>query len=183
MKTLLSYLLPLAALLVLIAAGEIPAVRGASAWIDARRAGLLEATLTVTAVGLVVMIWAWVVVAARAGRPMSDEEAKELAGRPLPLPGQQSFRAGIFRGAARGRTTDQPLEWSFAEMKAAWRAGTWWSDAGMRRKYVITAGGLLLIFGGFATCFVSFQPPAAKLLLGGAVVYAVARTVSSWYRA
>jgi hypothetical protein len=127
-KNVWTYLLPVAVLVVLIAAGEIPAV-----WIDARRAGLLVAALSVTTVGLALMVWGWAAVAVRFGRPMSDGEAQAFASRPLPLPGRQSFRAGIFRGVARGRTTD--------------------------------------------------EPPAVKLLIGGALVYAVVRTVSSLRRA
>jgi len=183
MKTISGYLALLGAVVVLIAIGEVPAVRAASDWIDQHGATLLAATLTVTAVGLALMIWGAVSVAIRYGRPMSAEEARDFAGRPLPLPGQQSYRTGLFRGVARGRTTDQPVEWTFGEMKAAWRAGTWWSDAEMRRKYLITVGGLVLILGGFSVFFVLFKPPAAKLLIGGAIVYALVRTVSTLRRA
>jgi hypothetical protein len=183
MKEILGYLGLLAVLAVLIAVGEIPAVRAASDWIDAHRANLLTVTLTVTAVGLALLIWGWTVAAVRDGRSMSAEEAKEFMGRALPLPGRQSYRSGLFRGFARGRTTDQPIEWSFRELKVAWRSGTWWSAADMRRKYLITIGGLILILGGFSALLVLFQPPAAKLLIGGTVVYAVTRTMSSLRRA
>jgi len=179
MKAVLSYVGLLAVLAVLIALGEIPTVRALFGLVDAHRAQLLTVTLTLTAVGLALMVWGSAVVAVRYGRSMSAEEAKDFAGRPLPLPGQQSYRTGLFRGIARGRKTDQPVEWSFREMKAAWRSGTWWNDADMRRKYLITFGGLVLIVGGLSTLLVLFQPPAARLLIGGTILYAAARTVSS----
>ena len=183
MKTLLGYLGFFGALVALIAAGEIPPVHALSDWTNAHRSLLLPSMIGMAAVGLLVMIWGWITVGIRYGRSMTPEEAKEFMGRPLALPGMQSARMGRFKGVARGRRTDQPVEWSFREMKDAWRAGASWRDGGMRRKYLITAGGLWLILSGFSVSLVLFDPPAVKLMIAGAVIYAVVRTAISFRRA
>ena len=53
----------------------------------------------------------------------------------------------------------------------------------MRRKYFITAGGLLLILGGFSVFMVLMKPPSVKLLMAGTVVYAIVRTAIGFRRA
>ena len=87
------------------------------------------------------------------------------------------------KGWTSGRKVDPPLEWSFKDMKAVWRAGTWWKDPDMRRKYPITTGGILLVLGGFALFMVLVDPPSVKLLMAGTVIYAVARLIAGFRRA
>ena len=149
MKTLIGYLQLFGAIVVLIAVGEIPAVHSFSDWIDANRSWLLTLTLGGTGAGFLIMVWGWVIVGIKFGRPMTEEEARQYMSQPIPGPGKQSFSKGRFKGVARGRKVDPPVEWSFQEMKAAWHAGAWWREPDMRRKYFITAGGLLLILSGF----------------------------------
>jgi hypothetical protein len=75
------------------------------------------------------------------------------------------------------------MEWSFKDMKASWRAGAWWKDPDMRQKYLITAGGTLLILGGFALFMVLVDPPSVNLLMAGTVIYAVVRLTAGFRRA
>lgn len=138
MKTAIAYLKLFAAVIALIAAGEISAVHACSDWINVNRSSLLPLTLGMTAAGLLVMIWGWVTVGIKYGRPMSEVEAREFMAKPIG-PGAQSASKGRVKGVARGGKVDQPVEWTFREMKDAWHARTWWSDAGMRRKCLITA--------------------------------------------
>ena len=183
METVRGYLTLFGSLIALIAVGEIPVVHALSDWINENRSWLLPFTLGTAGAGLLAMIWGWTMVAIRYGRPMSDEEAKQFMAQPIAASGKQSFAKGRFKGLARGRKLDQPVEWSFREMKAAWHSGIWWREPDMRRKYLITAGGLLLILGGFSVFLVLMNPPAAKLLMAGTLVYVIARTVLSFRRA
>ena len=182
MKTVVAYLKLLGAIIALIAVGEIPAVHAFSDWINANRFWLLPLTLGLTAAGLLGMIWGWITVGIKYGRPMSEEEAKQFMARPMG-PGAQSASKGWFKGIARGRKLDQPVEWSFREMKEAWHSGAWWRDPDMRRKYLITAGGLLLILSGFLVFMVLSKPPSVKLLMAGTVIYAIVRTAAGFRRA
>ena len=183
MKNAIAYLKLFGAIILWIAAGEIPAVHAFSDWINANRFWLLPLTLGMTAAGLLVMIWGWITVGIKYGRPMSEEEAGQFLAPPMLGPGTLSASKGVFKGDVRGRKLDQPVEWSFQEMKAAWRAGTWWSDPGMRRNYLITAGGLLLILSGFSVFMVVVKPPSVKLLMAGTVIYAIVRTAIGFRRA
>ena len=152
----------------MIAVGEIPLVQAFSDWIDGNRSWLLPVTLCMTGAGLLIMIWGWFVVAIKYGQPMTAEEAERFTG---------------MKGRARGLKVDPPVEWSFKDMKAAWRAGAWWRDPDMRRKYFITAGGTLLILSGFSVFVVIADPPSVKVLMAGTVVYAIVRLTAGFCRA
>ena len=156
------------AITALIAVGEIPLVHAFADRIDANRSWLLPVTLGMTAAGLLIMIWGWVVVGIAYGQPMTGEEAERFTG---------------MKGSARGRKVDPPLEWSFKEMKAAWRAGGGWRDPDMRRKYLITAGGTMLVLSGFSVFVVLADAPSVKLLMAGTVVYAIVRLTAGFCRA
>jgi len=182
-KTAIEWLKLIGALILLIAIGEIPVVHQFSDWINVNRSSLLPFTLSSTLVGFLVMVWGWIVTGIKYGRPMSDEEAGQFMSQPIAGPGKQSFSRGRFKGIARGREVDQPVEWSFREMKEAWHSGTWRRDPDMRRKYFITAGGLLLVLSGLAVFIVLMKPPSVKLLMAGTVVYATVRTTIGFWRA
>lgn len=59
-------------------------------------------------------------------------------------------------------------------MKEAWRTGALWRDSRWRRRFCATAGGLMMVFGGFGVFFV-IGPASIKLLVGGATLYALVR--------
>jgi hypothetical protein len=183
MKTVIAYLKLFGAIVVLILVGEIPAVHALSDWVNANRSWLLPLTLGPTAAGLLVMIWGWIVVGVKYGRPMSEEEAKEFMARPIAGPGAQSISRGRFKGVARGRKVDPHVKWSFREMKEAWRGGVWWTDPEMRRKYLITAGGLTLVLGGFSVLGVIAEASSVKLLSAGTVIHTIVRTADGFRRA
>ena len=121
-----------------------------------------------TGAGLLIMIWGWVVVGIQYGQPMTGEEAERFTG---------------MKGRARGLKVEPAVEWSFKDMKAAWRAGAWWRDRDMRRTYFITAGGTMLILSGFSVFVVLADAPSVKLLMAGTVVYAMVRLTAGFLRA
>lgn len=78
LKPFLEWLKVLAVILVAIALGELPAVKGAASVIDEQRSWLLPLTIALTGVGLLVLIWGWVRIGIMLGRPMSHEEVDVL---------------------------------------------------------------------------------------------------------
>lgn len=66
-------------------------------------------------------------------------------------------------------------ERSFREVKQAGRSGAWRYDPAWQRFFALAAGGLLLVCGMFSL-FIVIGPPFVKLLMVGALLYAVART-------
>jgi len=182
-ETVREWLKFLCALLVLIAAGEIPPVRAFSGWIDLNRSWLVPLLLGLTVAGLLVLIYGWVIVGIQLGRPMSHQEIERLTARTQMISPGPAYSEARLKGWSRGRTVDPPMEWSFREMKDAWRDGTWWADPGMRLKYFLTAGGVLAILSGFTLILVLSKPPSVKLLIGGAVIYASTRLTLGFSRA
>ncbi|MDQ4078726.1 MAG: hypothetical protein M3220_21100 [Chloroflexota bacterium] len=73
-------------------------------------------------------------------------------------------------------------EFSFQEMKAAWRTGAWREETCWRRRFITTLGGLLALFGLFSILFV-LGGAWLKLLVGGAMLYAFVRLGWSLWRA
>jgi hypothetical protein len=108
---------------------------------------------------------------------MSEHEAQAFmrtsAGRPMLI------RA--FRGRAAGLKTPEGIV-SFREVKDAFRTGAWLYDPVMRVFCLGAIGLLLLAFGGFGF-FVVTAPPAAKLICGGALLYALIRTARGFWKA
>jgi hypothetical protein len=157
-------------------------VKSAASVIDEQRSWLLPLTIAVTGVGLLVLIWGWVRTGIMLGRPMSHEEVEQLAGRTRVLgPGKWFSKARLW-GKTAGLQVDPPVEWTFQEMKTAWRAGTWWRDPDMRAKYLITLAGSTAILGLFAIGVV-ISPRSVKLILAGAMCYALARGMRAYWRA
>lgn len=157
-------------------------MKSAASVIDEQRSWLLPLTIAVTGVGLLVLIWGWVRTGIMLGRPMSHEEVEQLAGRTRVLgPGKWFSKARLW-GKTAGLQVDPPVEWTFQEMKTAWRAGTWWRDPDMRAKYLITLAGSTAILGLFAIGVV-ISPRSVKLILAGAMCYALARGMRAYWRA
>jgi len=118
-------------------------------------------------------------------RAMSHEQVEALQA-------QTSYPGGAYspalargakyriRGETMGRTGHD--EWSFGEMKAAWRSGAWRTDPMWRRRYLVTCGALLMTLGVFGIPAV-LGPPWVMLLSSVVLVYAFVRTTWAFYRA
>lgn len=66
-------------------------------------------------------------------------------------------------------------------LKKAWHSGAWRRERLWRRRFIVTAGGLMLFFGMFSSFFL-IGPPSVKLLTGIAIIYAlVCLTWAFWH--
>ncbi|MGH7207002.1 MAG: hypothetical protein ACREI2_12430 [Nitrospiraceae bacterium] len=59
-------------------------------------------------------------------------------------------------------------------MKAAWKSGAVWRDSVWTRRLITTVGALMMAVGLFGF-FVVIGPPWIKVLMGGALLYALVR--------
>ena len=182
MATLIEWIKLLAAIAVLILLGEVSAVRGFAAAIDAQRSWALPLTIGITVVGFLVLVWGMARIARQEGRPMSREEYEELSARTqIQGPGRIASKAG-FRGVHKGVVLPQ-TEWTFQHLKAAWRSGSWWTDPDVRSRFLATSGGVVLALGLFSVFVVMMPLPAMKVVLLGTVAYAAVRLVLAFRRA
>jgi hypothetical protein len=111
----------------------------------------------------------------RHGVSMGPEEVEEMLRR------NREAAAGTalwkrwnysFRGRSVGRSFG--VEISFRQVKELLRSSGWWRDPFQASVVAAIAGGLLVVFGGFAL-FILHGPPWLKVLLGGWVLYALVR--------
>ena len=113
------------------------------------------------------------------GTPMTRDAALDISRR-----GVIGWRPGWsiygFLGEIPG--TEVADAWSFAEMKQAWRTGSWRSDPRQRRRLLSFTGMMLAIFGGFGIGFVA-GPAWLTLLMGIVLFYCAVRIVWSFARA
>jgi hypothetical protein len=182
MQTLLEWLKVLGVILTAILLGELPIVKDVVQVIDQQRVWLLPLTIGLAVVGFVMLLWGWVSGGLLLGQPMTHEEVEQLAARTQILgPGKRFSKARLWGKTSGVQVPD--MAWTFQEMKAAWRAGTWWADPDMRRKYIITAGGTLCILGFFAVLVVVVGPTSVKLILGVTLLYALVRLTWAFWQA
>lgn len=183
MSTLVEWLKLFGVIFLLIFLGELPPVKALAALIDEHRRFLLQLTTGLIAAGGLALIWGFVGAGRSEGRPMTREEFEQLAARTQILGPGKRFSKAKFRGKFTGVVVPDTTTWTFQELKAAWRAGTWWSDPAMLQKYIITAGGALFVLSLFALFAVLFEPASVKLLLAGTVLYAFVRLTWAFWHA
>jgi hypothetical protein len=168
-------------LAIVAAAQAIGPLRRTEDWMNARRAVLLPAAITVAAAGFVLLLGGGIYMLLRGrGRSMTREEFESLQSRRMS--GSPMMRRGVyrFRGTFAGRTAHDAA--TFSEMKRAWRDGSWRRTPRWRAMFAMSAGGLLMFFGGFSIPLV-VAPAGIKLLAGACMAYATVRLIVAFRRA
>ncbi|HWX54106.1 MAG TPA: hypothetical protein VN176_05885 [Verrucomicrobiae bacterium] len=170
------------ALIVIVGAERVPALKRADTFTELHRQPLVAVTLAVTILGFLVFMGGAIYWTIKDGAPAGAQENGETgeAGRNLmPVAGQRPF---FFWYRFWGKIWAQGFEdhASFAEVKQA-RHG-WWGNPRWRRNFVLLASGLTMGLGLFAFMAV-LAPVGIKLLIGAAVLYAVVRLIWAFSRA
>ena len=169
-------------ILLVIAIGEaLPPLQRLHAWTQAHQQTLLAVTISMTAVGFVLLMGMAIHMVLSRGTPMSKREIDALAARRLTSrPALWRRSAYRSRGTAVGAQAEDSA--SFAEVKAAWRARAWLVSARWRRLFAGLIGAAFMATGMFGL-FVVIGSPGIKLLCGGALLYAWVRGISAFARA
>lgn len=169
-----------------IAVTELGYVRAALAALVAPGRHAITATLTTAVLGGALLIFGGMRLVLSRGQPMSRDEIEEDMRRsrygPQGRTGPLGFRRSTYRhfGSAEGAKAEQEI--SIGAMKDAWRSGAWRRDPGLQTVFMMTAGGLLMTFGGFGAGVVA-GPPVAKVVCGGALGYVAYQLVAAVRRA
>jgi hypothetical protein len=134
--------------------------------------------LGAAAVGLGLLLFAWVSWVILKGRPMSQDEAQEF----MRSSAGQSWVGFAPLGRAAGGIATPEGTASLHEVKDAFRSGVWLHNPTMRVYCAGVIGLLLVVLGGLGY-FVVIGPPAVKVICGGVVVYAFGRTAWGFWKA
>ena len=127
-------------------------------------------TLGMLVVGFALLWYPWSVAIFGHGQPMSEQRAKA----------RTSQQMGLFQGKAIGR--EARMTASFREIKVAFRTGDWLLDSKWRPICFGVVGTLLALIGMFGYFFV-IGPPTVKVIVGGALAYALVRTAWGFWKA
>lgn len=168
--------------LLVIAIGEaLPPLQRLNTWTQAHQQTLLAVTISLTALGFILLMGMAIHLVLTRGKPMSRREVDGLAARRLTAqPALLRRSAYRSRGIAVGAQAEDSA--TFSEVKAAWRARAWQVSPRWRRLFAGLIGTALLATGIFGL-FVVVGPPGIKLLCGGTLLYAWVRSVSAFARA
>jgi len=183
MRGLLGWVTMFALLLVAIVLGQLlTPLQDLDRYLQQHRVGYLLLTGGLGLVGFVLLMGSALDLIMSKGEPMNHEEvedvsrsARDMAARPY------SWRKSIYRLWGEGRGREGHDEFSFRTLKDAVRDGIWWRESVWRRRVIATAGALLLTIAIFGL-FIVVGPPTVKLVTGGALLYALARTVWGFWK-
>ena len=134
----------------------------------------IAAAATVALVGCFLLLFGGLRLVLRSGEAMSREEIDQELSR-----GRRGLKRRHF-GPAVGAKAREEL--SIAEMTKAWRSGEWRRDPNLLNIFIMTAGGLLMIYGGFGIAIVA-GPPFVQLTCGGVLAFTTFKLIAAVRRA
>ena len=164
------------ALIVIIGADSIPALKRIDTLANLHRRPLVATTLGIAILGWLIFMGSLIYYSVKDGRALSTEEVEETAKQVKYR--NASFSTYRFRGKTWGKGFEDSF--SFAEAKRAGKG--WWKDPRWRRNFVVGGGALIMGLGLFGLLGV-LGPIGTKVLLGGAMLYAGVRLVWAFARA
>jgi hypothetical protein len=172
--------------IVILAVIQLGYIRNLATIIVASGHRPLTATITVAVLGFVLLLVGGVQLVFARGQPMTraeiNEQARSIRYGPQGETDSLTFKKSAYRhlGPAVGSKAEEEV--SLTAMKEAGQSGAWLRDPHWRTVFMMTAGGLLMVVGGFGS-FVVAGPPVAKILCGGALLYATFQVIAAVRRA
>ena len=164
------------ALIVIIGANRIPALKRIDTLTDLHRRLLVAITLGIAILGWLLFMGSLIYYSVKDGRALSTEDVEETAKQVKYR--NASFSTYRFWGKTWGKGFEDSF--SFADAKRAGKG--WWKDPRWRRNFVVGGGALIMGFGLFGLLGVLF-PVGVKVLLSAAMIYALVRLTWAFARA
>lgn len=153
-----------------VALDEVMPLRQLTVYLDQHPEPYRMITILMSISGWGLLLGVLGVMLSRRGRPMSEEEARRF----MQTNSVQPRLSTQFSGISVGREFQAGA--SFQEIKAAFRNGGWKRDPGWRPLLAGLVAVVLIAYGMFGF-FIVTGPPLVKVLCGGALFYATARSV------
>jgi len=184
-KRLVNLAVMLALVFVVLVIGEIVIPITGLDDVIARHEGVLGATtLGMTAFGFALFMGGIIYrIISGPGEPMGHADVEDLLRSTRITRGRPYFlRASTYRFKGLSVGSSFHDEFSIKEAKQAWQRRAWRDSVCWRGNFVIM-GGVLLFSVGLFGIFVVIGSNGIKLLSGGAITYAMARTATAFTRA
>jgi hypothetical protein len=171
-----------AAIFVGAVVSEIPPFPGWFQLVDANQTAWLLVTGGSAVLGLVLMMGGILDLIMAQDRPLTHEEAEDVE-RSVRMAAQPvTWRTTSYRVWGRATGREGSDEFTFREMKQAWRSGIWRSETVWRRRFITATGAALLTIGLFGIVF-TLGPSPIKAIVGAALLYAWAMLARGFWRA
>lgn len=173
MKTLWQTIRLVAGIIVLaLIADQFTPLKQLSLYLDQHPRPYTTIAIVLAVAGWVLLGGAFALMFWKRSRPMSDEEARQFV--------KSSGLVQRFSWKAAGR--ESRTEWTFREIKDAFRSGAVWQNTNGWGVFLGLIGLGLAAYGMFGYFFV-VGPPLVKLACAGALIYATALTTWSFWKA
>lgn len=184
-KRALNWVGMLAAVFVVLVIGEIVVpLTGLDDFISRHERVLMAMTIGMTALGFALFMGGILYrIFSGGGTPMSHADVEDSLRSTRITRGQPYFaRASTYRFKGRSMGSSFSDAFSIKEAKQAWHERAWRDSPRWRGNFLVMTGALLLAVGLFGI-FVVIGTNGIKLLCGGALLYAMTRTVTAFARA
>jgi len=174
--------LAFAAIVIGAVISEIPPFPGWFKMVDAYQTPWLVATGSSAVLGFALMMGGILDLIMAQDRTLTHQGAEgversvRLAAQPV------AWRTTSYRVWGRATGREGSDEFTFREMKQAWRSGAWYRETLWRRRFITATGAALLAIGLFGIAF-TLGPPPIKAIVGAAMLYACAMLARGFWRA
>ncbi len=160
----------------------IPPFPGWFDMVEANQTSWLMVTAGSAVVGFVLVMGGILDLLMAQDRTLSHEGAENIERSVRVASRLVAWRASSYRawGQATGRAG--PEQFTFSEIKQAWRTGAWRRDPRWKRRFVTALGALLLFWGVFGIVF-TLGPPPIKAIVGFAFAFGTIMIARGWWRA
>jgi hypothetical protein len=161
---------------------ETPPFPGWFEMVDANQTPWLAATGSAAVLGFVLMMCGTLALLMDQDESLSHVEAEDversvrIGARPM------AWRTTSFRVSDRATGCQGSEQFSFREMKQAWRNGAWRREWIWQRRFTTAIGASLLAIGIFGIVFTLGLPPI-KAIAGAALLYSCVMLVRGFWRA
>jgi hypothetical protein len=182
LKKVLHIIVALALVFIAAVLAELPPMQAIGGWIQEREWPLLLLTGSVGTIGFTLMMGGILKLLMDQDETLSHTEVEDVerSVRMAARPG--TWRASSYRvwGRAKGRRGSE--QFTFAELKQAWRSGAVWHESVWRRRLVTSIGALMMTFGLLGS-FLVMGPLWMKVLMVTLLLYILTRLAIGLWRA
>ena len=160
----------------------IPPFPGWFEMVDANQTPWLLITSSAAVLGFVLMMGGILDLIMAQDRTLTHEGAEDVERSVRMAAWPVAWRATSYRVWGRATGREGSDEFTFREMKQAWRSGTWYRETVWRRRFITATGAALLAISLFGIAF-TLGPPPIKAIVGAAMLYACAMLARGFWQA